>query len=156
MIKSQFSFDGIALLWLLSLIGSMMLYITFTLILHFIGIEIVPIKNLTQFEAILFLSFYPILIFLAFAQVKINCKIIFIDLANKTIAFKYYFTRQIKIYQIDYFEGYIDTLKKSPKGDFRILYLVKNNKLSHKISGRIYSNIDEIETGLKELKSVSW
>jgi hypothetical protein len=152
MIKSQFSFDGISLLWLLSLGGTMMLYITISLILHSLGIGYVAIKNLTQLEVLLFLGFYPIVIFLAFAQVKINCKIILIDVADKTIAFKNYFTRQSKIYQINYFDGYLDTLKKSPKGDFRILYLVKNNKPTHKISGRTYSNIDEIETGLKELK----
>ena len=139
-------------MWLLSLIGSMMLYITFTLMLHFIGIGTEPMKNLTQPQAILFFIFYPILIFLAFVQVKINCKIIFIDLTCGTISFKNYFTRQRTIYQMDYFDGYLDTLKNSPKGDFRILYLVKNNKPTHKISGRTYSNINEIETGLKVLK----
>jgi len=140
------------MLWLITVSGLMMLYIIVTLILHFIGIEYVPIKKLTQLQSILLLCFYPGIIFLAFAQVKINCKMIFIILADKTIAFKNYFTRQTTTYQFHDFEGYIDTVKKSPKGDFRILYLVKNNKLTHKISGRIYSNIEEIETGLKELK----
>ena len=50
------------------------------------------------------------------------------------------------------FEGYVDTFVKSPRGDFRVLYLVKNKRLTNKISGRFYSNIEEIEKGLQSLK----
>jgi hypothetical protein len=77
---------------------------------------------------------------------------VFIDHANKTISFKNYFTRQTEVYPFVYFDGYLDTLKKSGRSDFRIFYLVKNKKLIHKMSGRVYSNMEEIEKGLTALR----
>ncbi len=151
MIKSKFSFIGIFCLWYLSLAGLFISYLTFGIFLHFFEIELVE-NNLTNTESIIFLFVYLLIISIAFAQVKINSNIIYIDTLNKTISFKNYFTRQKKIYSFSEFEGYIDTFMKSPRGDFRVFYLARENKPVNKMSGRIYSNIEEIEEGLKQMK----
>jgi hypothetical protein len=151
MIKSKFSFIGIFCLWYLSLTGLFFSYLTFGIFLHFFEIELVK-NNLTNTESIIFLFVNPLIISIAFAQVKINSNIIYIDILNKTIFFRNYFTRQKKIYSFSEFEGYIDTFMKSPRGDFRVFYLVRESKPSNKMSGRFYSNIEEIEQALKHMK----
>lgn len=128
-----------------------MSYLAVGALLHFFEIEIVK-TTLTNTEFIIVLLVYPLLIFIASAQIKMNSSIIYINSSDSKITFKNYFTRYKRVYLLNEFEGYIDTLVISPRGNFRVFYLVCNNKLTHKMSGRIYSNIEEIEQGLNQLK----
>lgn len=127
-------------------------YLTIGVLLLFFGIEIVK-SSLTDFEFIIVLITYPILIIIVFAQIKFNSSVISINFSNNTVTFRNYFTRCERVHLLNEFEGYIDTFVKSPNGDFRVLYLRDKNKmLKHKISGRFYSNLKEIEQGLNQLK----
>lgn len=151
MIKSKFSSTGIFLLWFMTLTLLLMSYLAVAVLLHFFQIEIVK-TTLTNPEFIIVLLVYPLLIFIASEQIKMNSSIIYVNPSGNIITFKNYFTRYKRVYLLNEFEGYIDTLVKSPRGDFRVLYLVRNNKLTNKMSGRIYSNLEEIEQGLTPLK----
>ena len=151
MIKSKFSSTGIFLLWFMTLTLLLMSYLAVAVLLHFFQIEIVK-TTLTNPEFIIVLLVYPLLIFIASEQIKMNSSIIYVNPSGTIITFKNYFTRYKRVYLLNEFEGYIDTLVESPRGDFRVLYLVRNNKLTNKMSGRIYSNLEEIEQGLTPLK----
>jgi len=126
-------------------------YLIIGLISHFFGIEIVK-NNLTNTQSVIFLIILPIILFMTVVQLKINAKVIYLDFLSKKITFENYFIGKEIVYEFDEIDGYVDTFMKSPRGDFRVFYLVKNNMLTNKISGRIYSNIEEIEEGLKQLK----
>jgi hypothetical protein len=52
-------------------------------------------------------------------------------------------------------DGYMGKIKKPARGrPYRVLNLIQNGKTIEKISGFIYSNIDQIENGLKDLKYI--
>ena len=84
MIKSKFSYTGIFLLWFMTLIVLLMLYLAFGALLHFFEIEIVK-TTLTNFQFIIVLLAYPLLIFIAFSQIKINSSIIYINSSDNTV-----------------------------------------------------------------------
>ena len=87
------------------------------------------------------------------AQMKINYKRILIDTSSKTITFKMYILPISKTYDLDYFDGYMEAIMQRDYyvGTYKCYYLVKDNKLKYKISGRFYRNIDELREGISLL-----
>jgi hypothetical protein len=98
------------------------------------------------------LTIFPIVIFIAFAQVKTLGKTYKFDIINKQIIVINYFSFRKKVFSFSDFTGFIDTYMKSPRGDFKVFYLLKNNEPSFKLSGRILSNLDEIEKALGQIQ----
>jgi hypothetical protein len=90
------------------------------------------------------------------AQMKLNYKTVIIDTDLKTISFKMFLLPVTKTYNLNYFDGYINTLVKDKYGTYKCFYLVKAGKLMYKMSGRFYSNIDELHEGLSYLKDLGF
>lgn len=86
------------------------------------------------------------------AQMKLNYKTTVIDPDSKTISFKMFLLPITKTYPFNYFDGYADTVVKDKYGSYKCFYLVKEHKLKYKMSGRFYSNIDELKEGISVLK----
>lgn len=84
---------------------------------------------------------------------KTVATIITIDTNRKTIAFTNFFTKSIEIYSFDDFDGYIQTVDINSKtlAENKALCLLKDKKINRKISGSYYSNVDELQEGLKSL-----
>ncbi|MNR31928.1 hypothetical protein D3C85_1494700 [compost metagenome] len=87
---------------------------------------------------------------------KLNYKTVTIDIDLKTISFKMFLLPVTKTYNLDYFDGYINTLVKDKYGTYKCFYLVKEGKLMYKMSGRFYSNIDELHEGISYLKDLGF
>jgi hypothetical protein len=109
-------------------------------------------NNLTNTESIIVLSILPILIFTAFALLKTLGKSYKFDIINKQIIVSNYFGYRKRIFSFSDFKGFIDTYMKSPRGDFKVFYLLKNNEPTFKLSGRVLSNLDEIEEALGQIQ----
>ena len=90
------------------------------------------------------------------AQMKLNYKVTTIDTDLRTISFKMFILPITRTYNLDYFDGYINTIVKDKYGDYKCFYLVKDGKLMYKMSGRYYSNIDELQEGLSSLKDLGF
>ena len=70
----------------------------------------------------------------------------------KTIVFKNLFTRRTKVYTFQEFEGYITTkLWHRQFNENKTLCLIKQGRVVKKIDNFIYSNIDELQEGLKDM-----
>ena len=84
---------------------------------------------------------------------KKNATIITIDIEKNTIAFENFFTKNIKTYLFSDFDGYLETVEKNSKThtQYKVLYLVKDKITNRKIPGSLYSNIEELQEGLKSL-----
>jgi hypothetical protein len=151
MIKSRFSFVGHFALWYLSLMSLLMIYMTVGIAFNFTKFQLIK-NNLTKTESIIVLTIFPIVIFIAFALVKTLGKTYKFDIINKQIIVINYFSFRKKVFSFSDFTGFIDTYMKSPRGDFKVFYLLKNNEPSFKLSGRILSNLDEIEKALGQIQ----
>jgi hypothetical protein len=80
---------------------------------------------------------------------------IMINTSEGTIIFKHFFTRKRVFYHLADFDSYIDIIEERPRGGpFRVLYLIKDETIIQIIPSSIYSNIDEIEGGLKPTKYI--
>ena len=151
MIKSRFTFVGHFALWYLSLVSLLTIYMTVGVALNFTEIELVK-NNLTNTESIIILITFPILTFTAFAQIKILGKCYEFDNMNQQLTVSNYFGFRKRVFPFSDFNGFIDTFMKSPRGDFKVFYLLRYNEPSFKLSGRILSNLDEIEKALEQIK----
>jgi hypothetical protein len=86
-------------------------------------------------------------------QLWVTLKSIKINTIDRTIIFSHLFTGRITTYNFSDIDGYVDVIEQPAQGrPFRILYLVKEERFVQKISGFIYSNLNEIEDGLKATK----
>lgn len=88
-----------------------------------------------------------------FIWLKNVARIVIINTVKNTIVFRNFFTKKIKTYSFTDFNGYFETLVINSKTheEFKAFYLVKDKKVSKKIIGSYYSNIDEIQAGLRPL-----
>jgi len=77
--------------------------------------------------------------------------IISIDNENKTIQFKNPITRYTKEYDLDYYDGYLDSFTTTSNTNYKVLFLIKNKKSIKRIEGYYYKNIDEMQTALSSL-----
>jgi len=102
-------------------------------------------KNIVPFIGLFFLL-------ISGSQLWRDAKRISINPYEKTITFIHLFTRKVTIYNFENLEGYVDLYQPSKGGSYRVLYLVKGNKYIEKISTFIYSNVDEMESEIKEIK----
>ena len=97
-----------------------------------------------------------VLPFFIIAQMKLNYKVTTIDTDLRTISFKMFILPITRTYNLDYFDGYINTIVKDKYGDYTCFYLVKDGKMMYKMSGRFYSNIDELHEGLSSLRNLGF
>jgi hypothetical protein len=70
----------------------------------------------------------------------------------KTLIFKNLFTRRIKVYYFQEFDGYITTKLWHKQWNVnKTLCLIKEGRVVKKIDNFFYSNVDELQEGLKEM-----
>ena len=139
------------MLWYLSFTSLLMTYMAVGAAFNFTQFQLIR-NSLTNTQSIIVLVLYPIIIFGAFAQIKILGKTYEFDIINKQIIVGNYFGYRKRSFSFSDFTGIIETYVKSPRGNFKVFYLVKNNEPSFKLSGRVISNLNEIEEVLGQIK----
>jgi hypothetical protein len=76
----------------------------------------------------------------------------FEDKDLRTISFKNIFSRQTRTYNFGDLDGFIRTkLWHRQYSENKTLFLIKGGKVVKKIDNFFYSNVDELEKGLKDL-----
>ena len=86
------------------------------------------------------------------SQLWRDANIISINTFAKTITFQNLFTRKRRMYDFNYFDGFIDMNQSSRSGTYRVVYLVKEKRYIEKISSFYYSNLDDLEAALTPMK----
>jgi hypothetical protein len=140
-----------------SKINTLGYWITPVMILFVSGIITIPyIYKAINKEQIIISIVGTVFLILSFSQLIITSKRIEINTTDKTIKIYHLIFRQTKLYGFAEIDGYMDKIEKPLRGrPYRILYLIQKGKRIEKISGFIYSNIDQIEKGLNDLKYIN-
>ena len=130
----------------------MTLFMTFLLISAFsqtfLDFQIIKMSMPTT-KAKIFQFVLPILGLLLFgSQLWRDANIILVDTFAKTISFQNLFTRKIRLYDFNHFDGFIDMNQSSKSGTYRVVYLVKDKKYIEKISSFYYSNLNDLQSAL--------
>ena len=86
------------------------------------------------------------------SQLWRDANIISIDTFGKTITFQNLFTKKKRLYDFNYFDGFIDMNQRSKSGTYRVVYLVRENRYIEKISSFYYSNLDDLQAALTPMK----
>ena len=83
-------------------------------------------------------------------------KNITIDTNNKAISFQNIFTRKSKVYLFSDFDGFINTAIPHDNliYPYNTIGLVKGKRIIRRIDKYYYSNIDELKSGLCEIKNL--
>ena len=101
------------------------------------------------------ISLIIIFVFLLFVSLwlKTSATIITINTDENTITFTNFFTKNTKTYSFSNFDGYIQTvdINSKTRTQYKVLCLLKDKVIIRKISGSFYSNIEELQEGLKSL-----
>lgn len=121
----------------------------FLFIILYLGKQPIPLFSGAGISGIFLTVILPLYIV---AQMKLNYKTTSIDTDLKEISFKMFLLPIKRTYRFDYFDGYVETLVKDKYESYKCFYLVKDGKLKYKISGRFYSNINDLKEGLASLK----
>jgi len=140
-IKGQFKTFGF---WfsLVAVIGGLITLIYFILF----GVGNTPIVG--QF----FVYFVLILLICIYGKLLYDANLISIDTKNKTATFVNTFTRRNSKYNYSDFDGKLIWYEPISGGHARNFYLIQNKKAVKKISGFIYSNQNELEEALVDIK----
>ncbi len=100
------------------------------------------------------LSVVLIILIGLYAKMLWDARGIVIDTNSKTILFKNRYTRKEKLYQFDFFDGYVTTIQTTKFGNFKVIYFVKNQVYMYKVSQAMYSNQPELFAALSPLKDL--
>jgi hypothetical protein len=123
----------------------------------FLGGHIVPRGTLPPFGAIIFTSVLVALLCYSVYSWTVYPYNIEIDENKKTIFFKNIFTRRTVLYNFSGFDGYLDTfvdtwVYREGRRRYKVIYLIKDNKIERIITGLYYANIDEMKEALSSLR----
>jgi hypothetical protein len=111
------------------------------------------VENQRSFNAQVIIDLIACLIFGVFLSSRASSIEINSDSVIKTISFKNLFTRRIKIYPFQDFDGYITTKLWHKQGyENKTLCLIKDGRVVRKIDNFLYSNVDELQEGLKDMQ----
>lgn len=100
------------------------------------------------------IALYVSLIFLIsiYGKLLYDANLITIDAADQTITFKNLFTRHYSSYKFSDFDGKLVWYEPIKGGYAKNFYFIQNKKAVKKISGFIYSNQEELEETLADIK----
>ena len=121
------------------------MYLDYVGAIHFFKNRISPSEMFTQIIEMVIVSSLGLILFL------LNPIFLYIDTENGKIIFKNMVGVK-KIFSLNSLQGYIDTNTKSGFGSFHTFYLIKNNRVIKRIPCSLYSNVDEIQNGLKSIQ----
>lgn len=149
MIKSKFKYNAVPAFWIV--IGTTIILLAveiYYLYDHFTHIQpAIPGKVMISLVIIL-----GCLLYFSF-WLKTVATIIEINTDGRTITFTNYFTQQTKTYSFYDFDGYLQTVDVNSKtrSEYKVLCLMKDKVIVRKLSASYYSNIEELEKGLKPI-----
>ena len=155
MIQSKFQHTAIPAFWIiLSLIIFLFVGETYYLYSRFINIQRGEIHRDVIISLIIILGF----LLFASLWLKTSATIITINTDQNTIAFTNFFTKNTKTYSFSNFDGYIQTvdINSKTRTEYKVLCLLKDKVIIRKISGSFYSNIEELQEGLKSLNDLGF
>lgn len=114
----------------------------------------IHIPNQKSFNGWIVINGIALLVFGTFLSSRASAiEIRFDNNFLKTISFKNVLTRQVKTYYFEEFDGYITTrLWHKQFNENKTLCLIKEGRVVKKIDNFIYSNVDELQQGLKDMK----
>lgn len=75
-----------------------------------------------------------------------------IDPSARAISFQNIFTWKKSVYRFDELDGYMDIYAVTGRGDFKVLYLVKDKRAVKIINGYYYANVDEMQEALSSMR----
>ncbi len=148
MIRTELYKSTIVGLWSLLFIGFMLLFFGGLAILFLSGIEFVKFTN---DSALLVGIVYPVVGLLLFIVLHLNARITFVNFEDQTIKIKNFFSMKTVLYDYTNLDGYADFFVKGIYGSYRVIYFVKDKKMINKISGKFFSNVDQIKDALHDL-----
>jgi hypothetical protein len=156
MVYSKFKAYGVfALILSLFLCMGICFFIYVLISVVFLGGHITPRGTLPPFGAIIFILFSLILLVAIVYTIKRYAFTIKIDQNEKTIFFRNIITQQTRLYDFNYFDSYLDTLASNLTGVrpyYKVIYLIKNKKAEKIITGFYYSNVEELQQSLYQIK----
>jgi hypothetical protein len=113
----------------------------------------IDIPNQRSFNAWMVINCIACIIF--GSLLSFRASLVTINFENKdlrTISFENIFSRQTKTYNFSELDGFIRTkLWHRQYSENKTLFLIKGGKVVKKIDNFFYSNVDELEKGLKDL-----
>ncbi len=119
----------------------------------FLDGHIIPRGTIPPVGAIIFITLLILLLIVIIRSWTLNAFKIKIDTIKKTIHLKNVITQQVRSYNLEDFDGYLDCYAVTYKGGrYKFLYLVKNKKADKIITGFYYANIDELQEGISSIK----
>lgn len=155
MIQSKFQYKAIPSFWImLGTIIILLLGEIYFLYYQFISIHKSEIqRDVFISQVIIFCTFLFLSLWL-----KTSATIITINTDQNTITFTSFFTKNKKTYSFYDFDGYIQTIDFNGKTQtqYKVLGLVKDKVIVRKISASLYSNIEELQKGLKSLNDLGF
>lgn len=155
MIKSKFQHTAIPAFWiLLSVIIFLFVGELYYLYSRFITFQRGEIHR----DVIVSLIIIPGFILFASLWLKKSATIIAVNTDQNTITFTNFFAKNVKTYFLSNFDGYIHTIDINSKTrtQYKVLFLLKDKIIVRKISGAFYSNIEELQEGLKSLNNLGF
>lgn len=108
----------------------------------------------TPFAGVIFFFVVLTILLGGFGRLLFDANFLVIDTENQTITFTNQLTRKRRSFHFGYFDGKLICLKPIKGGHARNLYLVKDKKVTRKITDFMYSNYKQIEDSLKPVKDL--
>jgi hypothetical protein len=127
-------------------------FFSFAFSLAIISFMFIPIPRTPIGTRIIFDSLLLIPLSIVGSKLWRDAKKIQIDTRLMTIQFEHLFTNKKKEYNLNNLDGYYEVFQPAKGGSYRVLYLSKDGIFVEAISSFIYSNMTELEEGLKPVK----
>ncbi len=108
----------------------------------------------TSLIGVLWFLFIMVLCASIFGRLLWDSHILEIDTEKRVIKFTNRFTRVSNFFSFSYFENSVIIFEPISGGYARNYYFLKDGKAVKRICGFIYSNQEELETALEEIKSL--
>ena len=150
MTKSQFKTFGFWLMLIMTAFMTLLIISAFSQ--TFLDFKIIKMSMPTTKAKIFQFVLPSIGVMLFGSQLWRDANVITVDTFAKTITFQNLFTRKMRSYDFNYFDGFIDMNQSSKSGTYRVVYLVKDRKYVEKISSFYYSNLDDLQAAFAPVK----
>ena len=93
-------------------------------------------------------TYFPILLL----AMWVHARRVTIDGEAQTILFRNLVSRKEELYSFAEWEGFVEVFVSTKGGKVKVLYLIRAGKFHKKLSGSIYSNLDELQRALAPIK----
>lgn len=152
MVKSRY--NTFASLFCLIAIIFFFLIFLYGSLFYFLDINVFSQTTLSKEDATFRMSFGIIGLILFCTVGSFKVKKISINAEMHRIIIKNFITQQSLIYNFSDLDGYQDMIINHGKGgtSYKVIALIKDNKVLFKIDSFYYSNLDELRSSIKELK----